>query len=920
MAMPSKFAALLMLTSALTPAAALAQTDSPAPAAPASDAPASAPEASPDVAPAAAPDVATADPAEEQAAPDVSIPGGDIVVVGTRNSNIQKSAPAVVSVLSAADIQRTGEGNIAGALGRVTGLSVVGSGFVYVRGLGDRYSLALLNGSPLPSPEPLKRSIPLDLFPTNIIASSLVQKSYSVNFPGEFGGGVINLTTNAVPKESFLTIGGGVGYNSETTGRLGYDYRGAGSDWTGFDNGRRNLPTAVSDYFKSGRLLQSLTPAENRAIAGSLITPQLSIVQRWGHVAPNFSANVTGGTNFDLGGDSTLGLIATAGYSSRWQTRDALQQASVDSDLAQLSSNFQRVTTTNRVVVNGLLGVGLEFGDNKARATGLYIRDTLKSTRFGLGSTQQLAGQDILSQDTAWYERQLIDMQTVVELKPTEQISVDLRGGYANSQREAPAETRIDYGRTGDADTANLFFNDLNRVGRAVVNYSDLNEDLWSAGADVTYRPIPDVRASAGYAFQYTSRSTSLRSFAFKTDNNDAIQEVRFLRPDILFSPGVINAANPDGSNRYAIFVFDNVDASGTIPQSFRSRLLNHAGYGKINWQVTPEVLIDGGVRYEWAREDVRSIQIFSAVPSQLFTNLQNHYWLPAATATWQFRPDMQLRANFSKTIARPQFRELVSAQYFDPETNRLYKGNSALTDSELTNAEIRYEWYFARDQRIALAGFYKRINRPIEAFQIAETDNSLTTSYANAPKADLYGGEFEVQKYFDASAIFSDAFFETRRLLLTGNYTYTKSKLKVGVNDTTAVAGTASTLATDYFRDGSPLTGQSDHLINLQLGLEDTDKLSQQTLILSYASRRATSRGVRATGQPDVFEYPGFNLDFVWRQGIDVFKRNLDLKFEVRNITNNKYREYQESGNRRVYYNLYRPGATFSFSVSSKF
>ena len=210
------------------------------------------------LAPAAHAQTAPAEPAEEVTTdstepvdtttdggddPDVSLPGvdgGDIIVRGRFTPNPLRATPEVVSVLSTADIARTGEGDIAGALGRVTGLSVARGGYVYVRGLGDRYSLALLNGSPLPSPEPLKRVVPLDLFPTNIIASTLVQKSYSVNFPGEFGGGVVNLTTRAIPDESFLSIGAGIGYDSETTGRLGYVYYGSPTDWTGFDDGTRD--------------------------------------------------------------------------------------------------------------------------------------------------------------------------------------------------------------------------------------------------------------------------------------------------------------------------------------------------------------------------------------------------------------------------------------------------------------------------------------------------------------------------------------------------------------------------------------------------------------------------------------------------------------------------------------------------------
>jgi hypothetical protein len=237
MTKPLGLASLLLFTSALVaPSVVRAQA---APATPEPSAPtpaqASAGEAQD---PAAVPQDQAA--TQDEQAPDISIPGGndDIVVVG-RHVNITRDTPQVVSVLSSADIARTGEGDIAGALSRVTGLSVVGNGFVYVRGLGDRYSLALLNGSPLPSPEPLRRVVPLDIFPTNVVASSLVQKSYSVNYPGEFGGGVINLTTNAVPNEASSASAAGSAATRVTTGQLGYVYAGGGHDWTGFDDGTR---------------------------------------------------------------------------------------------------------------------------------------------------------------------------------------------------------------------------------------------------------------------------------------------------------------------------------------------------------------------------------------------------------------------------------------------------------------------------------------------------------------------------------------------------------------------------------------------------------------------------------------------------------------------------------------------------------
>jgi hypothetical protein len=170
---------------------------------------------------------------------------GEVVVVGRKDQNLQQATTQVIAVLSAEDIARTGDGDVAGALSRVTGLSVAGNGFVYVRGLGDRYSQAYLNGSPLPSPEPLRRAVPLDLFPTDVIASSLVQKSYSANLPGEFGGGLINLTTLAVPREPFLKIGLGVSGDAESTGQLGYSHYGSEYDYTGRDSGIRDLPPAL---------------------------------------------------------------------------------------------------------------------------------------------------------------------------------------------------------------------------------------------------------------------------------------------------------------------------------------------------------------------------------------------------------------------------------------------------------------------------------------------------------------------------------------------------------------------------------------------------------------------------------------------------------------------------------------------------
>ncbi len=855
-----------------------------------------------------------ADPAAEAATPeeeevDVSIGGDEIVVRGYLDRNISKNAPQVVSVLSSADIERTGEGDIAGALARVTGLSVVGGGFVYVRGLGDRYSLALLNGSPLPSPEPLKRVVPLDLFPTSVIASSLVQKTYSANFPGEFGGGVINLTTKAIPRETFLTIGGDVSVNGETTNQLGYTYYGSSQDWSGFDNGNRDLKPALAAYLASGNRI-SAGNVDTQAIAGQLVTGRNAVIQRNRNLPVNGSANVTGGTNFDIGDDATMGILFNAGYSNKWRTRDTLQQTASTLDLSQKELDFQRVITDNRIVVNGLVGFGIEAGEQKVRWTNVFIRDTLKQARLGVGTRQTTSPTaTLMQQDTAWYERQLVNSQLVGEFKLSPDVNLSFRVGYANSKREAPDEFSFEYYRSNQASDpfGNLFINRLNngQQGSAEVSYSYLNENLWSGSLDLSFKITPDMTGTIGYAYSDTSRRTERRDFQFVAPGGTPITSALF-RPDSLLQPDVIDF--------YDIALIDTNEANPV----FDAGLLTNAGYAQVQAFITPEISLNFGVRYETATQSVTPVQVFTVPTASLAsTNLKQSYWLPAATLTWDINEQMKFRVSGSKTIARPQFRELIFQNYYDTDSNRLFRGNPLLTDSQLYNAEARYEWYFDRDQRFTIAGFFKRIDKPIESFSSFD-DNSVITSFANAPKADLYGVEIETQKYFDLGGEDGDGFFGTRRAVVIANYTYTESKISVKAGDSVAVFNSSSTSALDFFTNGSPLTGQSDHLVNLQLGLEGTERLSQQTLLLSYATERVTSRG--ASGQVDIKEKPGIQLDFVAREGFTVWGKEAELKFEARNLTNTKYQEFQENGDNKIFYNRYKQGISASLGVEINF
>jgi outer membrane receptor protein involved in Fe transport len=833
---------------------------------------------------------------------------GEVVIVGRRDRNVQQAANQVLSVLSADDIARTGEGDIAGALSRVTGLSVASNGFVYVRGLGDRYSQAFLNGLPLPSPEPLRRAVPLDLFPTDVIASSVVQKSYSANFTGEFGGGLINLTTLAVPREPFLKFGFGLSGDTETTGHLGYTHYGSKYDWTGSDSGVREVPPAMAAYFASGLRLSS-GAVDSGDLAKEFANTNTALVQRNDKIPVNTSLSLSGGTSRELG-DGELGIVATAGYSQSWLTKDNIEQNAADADLSVLDKDYRQVSTENRIVVNGLFGLGYEFGEgNKLRWTNLIIRDTLKRTSLSEGKqNSQRPDRDFLEQETGWYERQVWSTQLSGGFN-FDPVKIDLRAAYSNSSRKAPFELAFGYSRSNiAADPYGAYF--INRLdngqtGFASIVFSELDEDLLAYGADASWEVTPQFVLSAGLEGTDTERDSERREFLAIAPSTFP-SGVALFRPDYLLGSEVVDF--------YGIRSLETTESD----PAFTATLDTQAAYLQAQAEVADGFEVNAGVRYEQAEQLVEPRQVFATpAGSTAVTRLDNDYILPALTLTWKFADDMQARFNASQTIARPQFRELMFQAYYDPESNRAYRGNPLLIDSEFKNAELRWEWYFARDQRLSAAGFWKEIDKPIEAFT-GFNDNNPVTSFANAPAATLYGLELESQKYLFLSDMTESPFFTSRRLVLIGNYTWSKSEISVKDGDTTDVFGTVTQPASNFFRDGAPLTGQSEHLANIQIGLEDEDSLSQQTLLISYASDRVTSRG--AAGLPDIYESPGFSVDFVARQGFDFMGKAMEFKFEARNLLGREYSEYQERGPNRIYFNRYDRGVKFSASISASF
>ncbi|WP_271084926.1 TonB-dependent receptor [Brevundimonas sp. NIBR11] len=838
-----------------------------------------------------------ADPQDESTQVD------EIVVLGRYIPEPNRESPEVAAFLTAEDLARTGDSNAAEALTRVTGLSIVEGRFIYVRGLGERYSSALLNGSPLPSPEPLQRVIPLDLFPSDILAGVTVQKTYSANYPGEFGGGLIDLQTIATPNEPFFTLKAGIGGNTETTAQDSLIYMGSRTDFTGFDDDTRDVPGPIALAFNSGRRINAnnYSAAELRRMGQSLVNAPLRLLQR--EEAPvNFSLGATGGASMDTG-IGAVGAVFVAGYDNAWKTRQGVRQTGrLDAGNLVVANDFGFQSTQNDIGLNFLGGLSLESGENTIKWTNLYVRNVTKEARTQEG-VDDAAGSTRRTDLTAWYVRQLLSTQLTGEHFFGDAWQLNWRAAYAKTSRDAPYETQFGYGLNAQGAY-------IHSIQSNSIAFSELNDDVVSGGADLSYiLPLSDYReakftvGASTYDNNRDSAERRLRFNAINTLTADQLESrVDYLFSDFNIGP-YLQLEEVTGSNGAA---------------AYDGQLTVNAVYGQVEAEVIPLVNLTVGVRYEDGEQTVNPRDLFGGVTGLPRTTIAEQYVLPAATVTWNFAEDMQLRLAASKTIGRPQFRELAPQQYRDIETDRTFIGNQFLVDTEITNLDARFEWYFARQQFITAGVFYKDLSKPVES-SVVDQGSNISQTFLNAPNARIMGAEVEAKKYFE----FPDSsmeFIANKRWLVQANYTFSDSEVQVEAGDTVLTQSGLGVPenAAFYVVDGSRLQGQSDHVANLQLGWEDDVARSQATFILNYVSERTSARNI--AGNPDLVQDPGTFLDFVYRKDFDVAGRELGLAIELRNLLGNDYTEYEELGSTKIDVNSYDLGQSASISLTARF
>ncbi len=795
----------------------------------------------------------------------------------------------VTEVLGADQIGKSGDGDAAEALRRVTGLTVVGGRYVYIRGMGERYSAALLNGSTLPSPDPERRAVPLDLFPADVLESLSVQKTYSPDLPGEFGGGVTRIRTKGIPGglEGSLSVSGG--FRDTTTGEDGLTYHGGTRDWLGVDDGTRDLPFGVEIAADSQPLILE-DPGSGQGYPIEVLTslgqtmPNIWSARRES-VPPDLGVSGTFGNRHDLGAGGVLGYGLGLSYDNGYKLKKGVRRVFGLGSEGTLEPivDYRHESLENTVETSMLGTIGWQPAKgHEVVSTTLWARTTEDDTEIYQGNLA-IEGTQLRVTSLNWVEEQLVTQQLrgSHELTDAEE-PIELSWSYAYSlaTRDQPdyRRTRYDYDPVIDR------FGLSNRPEgnqRLYNEVRDDNHDL-SLSLDLPFRVWRDLWAhlQGGGGYVFRDRESETRRFKF------------IHRGPVSRDPFVL-AQRPE-----AVFAMENISPQGfsfeeitRATDQYEARQTIIAGFVNLVLPLHERVELALGARIERSRQKVETFDLFSRGQSRPATaDLDTTDLLPAAGLTIHLTERQQLRAAYSRTLSRPDFRELSTAPFDQVVGAGVFIGNPDLDRSRLDNFDLRWEWYLSTDESLSVGVFYKDIQDPIETIILGGANRTVTLE--NADRGRNLGIELEFRKRL---GMFADVL---EPLFVGGNFALIDSEVQLKTKG----------VATE---DHRPLAGQSQYIVNASIGWDDPESRTSVTLLYNVSGERLV--GVGTFGLPDIYEQPVHRVDAVVSLGL---WEHWTLKLQAENLLGQKVRFQQ--GGRTV--ESYEEGRLFGASLSAKF
>ena len=773
----------------------------------------------------------------------------EISVIGQFVPDEKRGTDQISNVVGEEQFTRSGDSNIAESLKRVSGLSTVAGKYVYVRGLGERYATTLLNGAILPSPEPLNRVVPMDLFPTGILESVLVQKTYSAAYPGEFGGGVLQMRTKKSTDEFFWNFASTVGVIDNATFKDGYTVSGGDTDWLGIDDGFRAPSQELLNATANGNQLKLKSrfsgigvPAEQLEVVGESFNNQYTPTEE--SAPPNVNISTSFGNFYDIGATGMkLNYLASLDYSNSWDTNRIERNTYVPSGVGlDIREDLDVVNTENSIDLSGIFSAGLDIDENNnVRFTSVALRQTDNRVFKTTGET--LDAPDLSTVELQWVEREILSNQLQGDhyFPALNEFVVNWRYSDIVATREAP-DTRS-YRYDGGEFSS--------RVDGNMRSFDELEDNASELGIDLTmvfYGPRNSIiTPKFGYVSSEKERNSEIRRFGFAFNGPLANNNQLLLRPlEEILSPENITEAG---------FVIREL----TRPtDSYKANNSLEAFYGQVEVNFDDRLRLTFGGRQEDFDQVTTTFDLFRPSTS-VVADLSRKEFLPSFSATY-IHYDHQFRFAYSETVSRPDFRELSTSPFINPETGREIFGNPNLDITSITNFDFRWEWYFGFADYVSAGIFYKEFVDPIEAVIFSPVDPRIT--YINAQSAENQGIELEGYKRLDFLGSVGEDFY------VQGNISFIDSLVNIRQSDLGSLTSSSR-----------PLQGQSDVLFNFQIGYEPYSGTTA-TLLYHYFGDRIDSVGIE--GAPDLIQEGYGEINFIF---IKELNRNWQVTAKAKNI-----------------------------------
>jgi TonB-dependent receptor len=796
----------------------------------------------------------------------------------------QKNNVSISSGISSDIIKRSPDRNTSDVLKRVSGASIQENKFIIVRGLNDRYNSALINNAILSSTEPDKKAFSFDIFPSNLIERIVINKTASPDLPGDFAGGIVQIFTKDVPDENFTEISVGQGYNNISTFKDFKSNINSENKWIGFSADSRVLPAA----FPANRQSYATLPDAQKADASRLLAN--SYPESESTAIPSQNYQVTVGLRKDLKNDATVGSIISLTYRS---AQNLYQFVRNDWDNPDTRTIYAKEYYDNQnkfnVTWGGIANFSYKKGNNKISFKNSYNRvlDELYYTRTGENRNNLV---DVSFRSNELSEKSFYNTQFEGDhLFGKRKLKFNWNLNYANINRSQPDLRTIEYTRSIGTQ---LPFEMVDRNSRRF--FSDLSDNNigGSVNLSIPFNFKKEVNTlKIGFLGLQKYRDFSSRIFNYQTQaSGTEAARLISLPYNEIFQPENIRA------DRFILSEFTN------NPDSYKGQSTLSAGYLMLDNKLSEKLRLVWGSRLEYFYQNIDGTDL-SAQPvdaEEIYLDL-----LPSFNLTYSLTEKSNLRLSGSKTVTRPEFRELAPFAFFDYQTTASLSGNPDLKRSSNYNADIRFETYPSAGEAITVSAFYKYFQNPIELIANSASNSDLRRfSYQNANSAITLGLEIDFRKTL--SFISDKGFFNNTTFF--ANASYIKSEVSLG-----NVGG----------NQNRALQGQSPYLING--GLQYSD--SKSGLIVSTLYNRIGQRinVVGFQGYQDWYENGRDVIDIQISK--QVFKSKGEFKLNVSDLLSQDFVTYQNMDsqsafNKDIDRNIFtnNPGRSISLSFSYKF